>query len=150
MIKPKYILLRYCIFISLIYTIGCEVKYTDLGDADSEVAAPIEGAQVVVDTLAFGQNISITGKLINTLCYSGSELDISDECAIKNTKNGLPIAVFEDGKKVSESWILLINPQIFSDYMNEIVRVSGEVRGKGVLMPIRVEIETEKGWMFIM
>ncbi len=150
MFKSKYILLRYCIYISLIYSTGCEVKHTDPGDVDAVVAVPSEEAQAVADTLTFGQNISITGKLINTLCYGGDEQDESDECAIENTKKGLPIAVFENGKQVSESWILLINPQIFSDYMNEIVRVDGEVRGKGVLMPIRVEIETEKGWMFIM
>lgn len=103
-----------------------------------------------VDSLAFGQDIFITGKLISTMCYGRNEPDESDECAVENTKKGLPVAVFENGKSVKESWILLISPQIFSDYMNQRVRVRGVVRGAGVLMPVRVEIETEIGWMFIM
>lgn len=142
--------LEYGIFFSLMFATGCDVKQTKTDYSNSATATPMQGEQVVADTLTFGQEISITGKLINTLCYGGAKQDESDECAIENTKKGLPIAVFEDGKKISESWILLINPQIFTDYMNEVVRVKGEVRGKGVMMPVRVEIETEKGWAFIM
>jgi len=105
------------------------------------------------EALPFGAEITITGKLINTFCYGFDDpdrRDVSDECAAEGSRKGMPVAVFDNRKRVRESWILLVNPLVFADYMNRTARVRGEVRGKGVLMPIRVELETDKGWMFIM
>ena len=100
-----------------------------------------------------GAEITVLGRLINTLCYSAddpTEYDTSPECARGNTEKGYPVAVLEADRSPKEAWILVTVPQIFVDYMGQTVRVTGEIRSSGVLVPTRVELQTEDGWMFIM
>ena len=141
------------LFVALLMVIGSGIGcnpprpgHTDSlsASADSSVRGPIG---------EIGREITITGRLINTGCYASAMPEFHDEsdaCAAENSRKGMPVAVSEEGKPVSESWILLVNPRLFTDYMNQTVQVDGEIRGEGVLLPNRIEMAVENGWMFIM
>ncbi len=100
-----------------------------------------------------GTIITIKGQLISTICFGDEnpeKHDVSLECAVENTQKGIPVAVLEAGKPAADAWILLTVPQIFSDYMGQTVRVTGDVRSQGVLNPTRVEWKKDEDWVFIM
>ena len=140
--KPLF--LRFASIIVLgCWLVGCEPSAEHTDDVHYAPRPEIEA----------GSQITISGRLINTWCYSADDpvqYDTSLECAQQTTSQGLPVAVQEPDRPIKEAWILVTVPQIFMDYMHQTVRVQGEVRSTGVLVPNRVEIETDDGWMFIM
>ena len=114
--------------------------------------ARVETAAENVD-LEVGSIITVTGRLISTICFSDENPDKHNdslECATENTRQGIPVAVLEAGKSPQDAWILLTVPQIFEGYMGQAVRVTGSITSQGVLNPTRVEWRKEDGWVFIM
>ncbi len=107
------------------------------------------------DTTRFpnGTELHIEGILLNTGCYDESgqpSAHATPSCAMEMTLKGFPVAVLPPDQPLQQAWILLTVPQILTDYMGQPVRVRGIVRGPGVLMPLRVEVEMNGAWQFIM
>ena len=141
-----HLFFSFCLLVGL----GLSACSEQPAPAESAVEGSIEAESADVEV---GDEITVMGRLINTLCYSAenpADHDTSLECAANNTAQGLPVAVLETDRSIKEAWILVTVPQIFTDYMHQNVRVQGEIRSAGVLVPVRVEVETGDGWMFIM
>jgi len=59
---------------------------------------------------------------------------------------GYPVAVVVDSKTV---WVLSESPKIFAKFLNDSVRVSGDIRSEGVLIPRTFERKSEEAWQRI-
>ncbi len=100
------------------------------------------------------ETISISGTLFDSFCYSKLSEDeraaipvrVDAECAERSMKQGFPLIVVVD---TSEVWLLSENPRILRDALNDSVRVSGDVRSQGVLIPRKVSGKIDGAWSVI-
>ncbi len=100
------------------------------------------------------ETISISGTLFDSFCYSRLSDDeraaipvqVDAECSERSMKQGYPLIVVVD---TSEVWLLSENPRLLRDALNDSVRVSGDVRSEGVLIPRKVSGKIEGKWSVI-
>ncbi|MFQ5569938.1 MAG: hypothetical protein ACE5G0_09700 [Rhodothermales bacterium] len=112
-------------------------------------------------THAPGDSISVTGVLVDSRCFyldkaNNANVDHNRPegrvpgCAKACAMQGFPVAVLEGGDVEGMVWILSFPSQVFADYMAQTVRVQGEFRSEGIIIPHRVETQTGDGWTRIM
>lgn len=100
------------------------------------------------------ETISISGTLVDSFCYSQlsqSEraeipMRVDPECAERSMKQGFPLIVVVD---TSEVWLLSENPRLLRDALGDSVRVSGDIRSEGVLIPRSVFGKIDGSWSVI-
>jgi len=114
-------------------------------------------------TYALGDSIMVSGVLVDSRCFyldkptnrnvdhirpepEGRVPGCGKACALQ----GFPVAVLEGGDLEGMVWILSFPSQVFADYMAQTVRVYGEFRSEGIVIPNRVEMQTSDGWLRIM
>ena len=117
---------------------------------------------VVQRTYAPGDSISITGLLVDTRCFLlDKEANRSKDhnrpegrvpaCAQACARQGIPVAVLERGAPEGTVWILGGYPsQIYADYIAGTVRVEGEFRGQGLIIPRTVVYKNGDTWTRIL
>ncbi len=118
-----------------------------------------------VDTRVYnpGDSLEVVGTLIDTNCFSRSRENLGVDhpqpipegqkgpaCARFCARQGFPVAVLAGGKAEGRVWILMTNGMVLADYMAQTVRARGVVRSDGILIPERIELETDNGWTFIL
>lgn len=109
-------------------------------------------------TYAPGDSIRVGGVLIDTRCFHlDKEINRHNDhirpegqvaaCAQACARLGFPGALLENGAVDGKVWILGGYPaQIYTDYMAQTVRVEGEVRSEGVIVPSKVEYKNGEVW----
>ena len=129
----------------------------------SACAEPDSRDDTEAPTYALGDSITVTGVLIDTRCFhldkatnhavdhnrpepEGHVLGCARACALQ----GFPVGVLEGGASDGKVWILSFTSQVFADYMAQTVRVNGEFRSDGIIVPLQVEMQTSDGWTRIM
>ncbi len=110
--------------------------------------------------LAPGDTTTISGTLIDTHCYADDHANVSTDherpqglvpgCAALCARQGFPVGVLVDGAPDEAVWVLVTAPAVLADYMAETVRVTGEVRSQGVLIPHRIALQRGDEWTFIL
>ncbi|GIV61994.1 MAG: hypothetical protein KatS3mg044_0860 [Rhodothermaceae bacterium] len=114
-------------------------------------------------TYAPGDSIEVIGLLVDTNCFARNRDNIGVDhpapvpegqrgpgCARFCARQGFPVAVLTGGKPDGKVWILVTNGLVLADYMARTVRARGRVRSDGVLIPERIELQTDEGWTFIL
>lgn len=104
-----------------------------------------------------GDTTTISGTLIDTHCYADDPDNVGRhhdrqrghvrDCAALCARQGLPAGVLADDGTV---WVLVTAPAVLADYMAGTVRIRGEVRSDGVLIPHRVEVRRGNEWTFVL
>lgn len=115
---------------------GC-AKEPETGDGAAENAA--------------FESISISGTLVDSWCYprltkaerTSDTLRIDESCAEYSLKNGFPLVVVVD---TAERWILSESPKLLHKAFNRRVRVTGDIRSQGVLIPRKVSARIGGAW----
>lgn len=107
-----------------------------------------------------GDRMVLTGVLIDTHCYADDHSHVGDDhdrpqghvpgCAGLCARQGFPVGVLVNGQEGEAVWILVSVPAVLADYMAETVRVTGEVRSEGVLIPLRIELKAGPEWTYIL
>ncbi len=130
--------------------------------ACKEPASEPEPAPAPETAYAPGDSIQIAGMLVDTNCF---HLDkdanryndhIRPEgrvavCARVCARQGFPVALLVDGQPQGQVWFLGGYPsQLYADYMAATVRVEGEIRSKGVILPSKVEYKDGETWKRIL
>jgi len=100
------------------------------------------------------ETISISGTLVDSFCYSKLSADeraavpvrVDADCAERSMKQGFPLIVVVD---TSEVWLLSENPRLLRDALNDSVRVIGDIRSEGVLIPRKVSGKIDGDWSVI-
>jgi Cu/Ag efflux protein CusF len=86
------------------------------------------------------ETISIAGTLADSWCYSKLSpadrstfpLVVDEACSEQSMEQGYPLLVVVNA---TETWLLSENPRILRDALNDSVRVTGDIRSEGVLIP---------------
>ncbi|MFC2085590.1 copper-binding protein [Bacteroidota bacterium] len=97
------------------------------------------------------ETISITGVLMDSWCYSkltdeeraNGSLSVDSACAEQSRQKGYPLVVVVDE---DEAWVLSENPRLLRDALTDSVRVTGDVRSEGILIPRNVMRKVESAW----
>lgn len=94
------------------------------------------------------ESISVTGILVDTFCYAKETSEDDDPrvdslCAEESLKLGYPVAVVVEADSV---WVLSENPRVVGGYVNDSVRVQGDIRSEGVLIPRSFERKDGGDW----
>lgn len=97
------------------------------------------------------ESITVTGILVDTWCYSKeptrregySRPSVDTACTAKSMKLGYPVAVVSDSGNV---WVLSENPRILAKSLNDSVRVTGDIRSEGVLIPRTFDRWRDPSW----
>lgn len=98
--------------------------------------------------IAPGDTITVVGTLIDAKCHAEAP---SADCSGVYARQGFPVAVLEtQPPRQNVAWMLVTVPQALADYVDGTVRVTGEVRSFGVLIPHRVELRNGEAWTYIM
>ena len=109
-----------------------------------------------------GDSIQVAGVLVDTRCFHlDREANRHDDhvrpegriaaCARACAGQGIPVALLEDGAPQGRVWFLGGYPsQLYAGYMAGTVRVEGEVRSKGVILPSKVEYKDGDTWKRIL
>lgn len=107
-----------------------------------------------------GETVTFTGTLIDTHCYADDHANIANDherpqghvrgCASLCARQGYPVGVLIDDDSDGDVWVLVTAPPVLADYMAQTVRVTGEVRSAGVLIPQRVELKHGNEWTFVL
>ena len=100
------------------------------------------------------ESITVAGVLIDTWCYTQNDESgrapwpprVDTLCSSRSVELGYPVAVVVDSKTV---WVLSESPKIFAKFLNDSVRVSGDIRSEGVLIPRTFERKSEEAWQRI-
>ena len=113
-------------------------------------------------TYAPGDSIQVAGRLIDTRCFHlDKEVNIHNDhnrpegqvpaCAQACARQGIPVALLENGDLQGRVWILGGYPsQLYAEYMAGTVCVVGEVRSQGVILPSKVEYKNGETWTRIL
>ncbi|MEX0599719.1 MAG: hypothetical protein WD205_03680, partial [Rhodothermales bacterium] len=154
--------------IVLVLLVGCQADEPEIPpDADGRQDEAAEGRDGATDpsgrppmAAAPGDVIALTGTLIDTHCYADDHANAGldhdrpqgfvPDCAILCARSGFPVGLLLDDKRGPDVWILVTAPAVLADYMAQTVRVRGEVRSNGVLIPQRVELQQGDEWTFIL
>ncbi len=110
---------------------------------------------------AQGDTVEVTGVLVDTRCFHlDKAANRADDhlrpegrvpgCGAACARQGIPVAVLEGGQPDGYVWVLSFSPQVFADYMGKTVRVRGDFRADGIMVPLRVEMQTGDTWTVIM
>ena len=113
--------------------------------------------------LAVGDTLTVVGTLIDARCFHlDKETNRADDhrrpapegavaaCATACARQGWPVAVLEGGTPQGYVWMLSFPSPAFADFMAKPVRVLGQFRSEGILVPQRVEMQTSEGWTVIL
>jgi len=100
------------------------------------------------------ESITVTGLLVDSYCYakdiaSGAAYEeaVSDtSCFAGSTNKGYPVAIVVDSGEV---WALSENPRIFTKFLSDSARITGDIRSEGVLIPRTFDRRHEKQWQRI-
>ena len=121
-----------------------------------------ESDPVAPHTYALGDSIRVTGLLVDTRCFLlDKEANRNNDhnrpegrvpaCAQACARQGIPVAVLEGGDPEGLVWILGGYPsQIYADYMAGTVRVDGEFRSQGIIIPRTVAYKNGDTWTRIL
>lgn len=123
----------------LLFVAGCDAPRE--GPADNMRTAPVE-------------SISASGILVDTWCYSRNDETrsrswpprVDTACSNQSMRLGYPVAVVVD---IDSVWVLSESPRIFAKFLNDSVRVSGDIRSEGVLIPRTFERRVQDTWQTI-
>ena len=97
------------------------------------------------------ESITVSGILVDSFCYARdraagtvpSPPRVDTLCSAESVKLGYPIAVVADSDVV---WVLSESPAIFAKFLNDSVRVSGDIRSEGVLIPRTFDRRRDDTW----
>lgn len=100
------------------------------------------------------ETLTVKGVLVDTWCYSqGSDRGtrvwppyVDTACSNQSMKLGYPVAVVVDTDSV---WVLSESPRIFAKFLNDSVRVVGDIRSDGVLIPRAFDRKSSDKWQGI-
>ena len=127
-----------CLIVPALALASCAPDAPPPPPPDSAVAAGI----------AHGDTITVVGTLIDARCHAEAG---STDCSGVYARQGFPVAVLEhEAPRRDVAWMLVTVPQALADYVDGTVRVTGEVRSFGVLIPHRVELRNGEAWTYIM
>jgi len=102
---------------------------------------------VLFTTLIYAAEVTITGELIDTKCFSkmGAKGEGHASCAVTCAKSGIPVAVMDDSTK--KLHVLAAPAPALSAYMSKTVKVTGELNdATGIIVPSSVEIKEGDTW----
>ena len=140
------------VLLSVVFVLG-------LGACTQKASEPEPAAQTIY---APGDSIQVAGRLVDTRCFHlDKEANIHNDhtrpegqvpaCAQACARQGIPVALLEDGDLQGRVWILGGYPsQLYAEYMAGTVRVEGEVRSQGVILPSKVEYKNGDTWTRIL
>lgn len=122
-----------------------------------EPSAPVDRSA----GLAVGDTLTVFGTLIDARCFQlDKDLNRADDhvrpegpitaCASACARQGWPVAVLEAGTPDGYVWMLSFPAPVFADYMARPVRVLGQFRSEGILVPQRVEVQSGEAWTVIL
>lgn len=107
-----------------------------------------------------GDVVTVSDTLIDTHCYASDHANLKMDhdrpeghvpgCGAICAREGFPVGLLIDGVRDAQVWVLVTSPPVLADYMSRTVRIRGEVRSKGVLIPQRIELENQDGWTYIL
>lgn len=138
---------------------GCSVD--DTGQSSREGFSP-SSARVVesTDRPSPGNTTVVSGTLIDTHCYGEDRRHVGlghdraqgfvPGCAALCARYGYPVGVLPAAMSGRTVWVLVTSPAVLADYMAEQVRVTGQIRSEGVLIPHRIELRTGDKWTYIL
>ncbi len=134
---------------------GCTADDASQEQSEASGHDPLQGAATYA--LVQGDTTVISGTLVDTHCYADDHENVGPDhdrpeghvpdCAALCARQGLPVGVLMDDETV---WVLVTAPAVLADYMAGTVRVTGEVRSQGVLIPHRVEVQRGDEWTFVL
>ncbi len=99
----------------------------------------------------------VSGVLVDTRCYGFNRKNVGNEhimaggamvkgCATVCAKLGIPVAIL-DGGQSGGALVALASPAPgFAPYMGLTARVSGKEVTAGVMLPMKLEVNTGSGW----
>ncbi len=110
---------------------------------------------------AQGDTVEVTGVLVDTRCFRlDKAANRADDhlrpegrvpgCGAACARQGIPVAVLEEGRPEGYVWVLAFPPQALAEYVGQTVRVRGDYRAEGILEPLRVEMQAAGGWTVIL
>lgn len=111
--------------------------------------------------LAAGDTLTVLGTLIDSRCFQlDKDTNRADDhvrpegpvaaCAEACARQGWPVAVLEGGRPEGYVWMLSFPAPVFAEYMAQPVRVLGQFRSEGILVPQRVEVRSGEAWTVIL
>lgn len=99
-----------------------------------------------------GPQISVSGVLVDTRCYSADQRNVQDEhymgsakvkgCATACAKMGIPVAMLDGGLL----YTVAAPAPALAPYMAQQARMTGVEVSPGVVMPTKFEVKTGTGW----
>jgi len=99
-----------------------------------------------------GPQVSVSGVLVDTRCYSADQRNVNDEhymgaskvkgCATACAKMGIPVAMLDGGTLFT----VAAPAPALAPYMAKQARMTGIEVSPGVVMPTKVEVKTKSGW----
>jgi hypothetical protein len=70
-----------------------------------------------------------------------------EDCPGDTLREGFPLVVVVDSL---ETWLLAENPELFAEAISDSVRVTGQIRSEGVLVPRSVAAKIEEEWVVLL
>ncbi len=131
-----------------------------LGLAACNRPEPAESNTSARPTYAQGDTVEVSGVLVDTRCFALDKANTGNDhtrpegrvpgCGAACARQGIPVAVLEEGRPEGYVWVLAFPPQALAEYVGETVRVRGDYRAEGILEPLRVEMQAAGGWTVIL
>lgn len=123
--------------------------------------AGCESEETAEPTHSPGDSLVVVGTLMDTQCFAQQRDEVGDEaayaqagtfsCSGEFVEEGGPAGLVEENTDPSDeaTWILVAVPQMLSAHMGDRVRVGGQFRSRGVLVPHRIDLDDDGNWVHI-
>jgi hypothetical protein len=111
---------------------------------------------------AIGDEVTITGKLIDTKCYgmnhanhgndhvapgTNGEMTTLSKCATACAGMGIPVGLLEGGEKGAKVYVLITPAGALAEHQAKDARVTGMSAYGGGIIPTKVEVKEGAKWV---